>query len=47
MGVHKEAKDGYQEAIQDAAQNGWRLVQIFASLAPTRKRNPRDQIMNA
>lgn len=28
--VRKAAKTGYQEAIQQHAREGWRLVQIFA-----------------
>jgi len=30
MGVRKEAKETYQQVIQEHARNGWRLVQIFA-----------------
>ena len=28
--ARKEAKQGYQEAVQKYASEGWRLVQIFA-----------------
>jgi hypothetical protein len=30
LGVRKEAKATYQDAIQQHAREGWRLVQIFA-----------------
>ncbi len=30
LGVRKEAKEEYQQVIHDHAQEGWRLVQIFA-----------------
>ena len=30
MGVRKEAKETYQQVIQEHARGGWRLVQIFA-----------------
>ena len=30
MSVTGEAKNGYQEAIQTHAREGWRLVQVFA-----------------
>ena len=30
LGVRKAGKEGYQDAIQQHAREGWRLVQIFA-----------------
>jgi len=30
MGATREAKRGYQDAVQKHAMEGWRLVQIFA-----------------
>lgn len=30
LGARKEAKDGYQDKVQEHAAEGWRLVQIFA-----------------
>jgi hypothetical protein len=30
MGVRKEARQTYQEVVQQHARDGWRLVQIFA-----------------
>jgi hypothetical protein len=30
LGVRKAGKKGYQDAIQQHAREGWRLVQIFA-----------------
>lgn len=30
LGARKEAKEDYQDAVQEHAAEGWRLVQIFA-----------------
>ena len=30
LGVKKEAKQAYQEVINAAARDGWRLVQVFS-----------------
>ena len=30
LGVKGEAKDSYQDAVQTHAEDGWRLVQVFA-----------------
>lgn len=30
LGVKKQARQGYQEVVAEAARDGWRLVQIFA-----------------
>ena len=30
LGAKKEAKQGYQHVVAEAARDGWRLVQIFA-----------------
>jgi hypothetical protein len=30
LGVRREAKERYQDVIQEEARRGWRLVQIFA-----------------
>lgn len=30
LGVRKAAKQGYQQVVHEHAQEGWRLVQIFA-----------------
>jgi len=30
LGVRSEARQTYQEVVQEQARDGWRLVQIFA-----------------
>jgi len=30
LGVRSEARQTYQDAVQEHARDGWRLVQIFA-----------------